>query len=208
MPAAGDGAGQAAYYFLFRREPSWIMQMNDPVTNTAGAAAMQPLNLRGYEELPLADLADFPSLAACHAAWLAAHRSLPGRADPVLPAVIEVQALPPDVMPYTMLLDYLPEERDVRVRLAGNYVGERTSADAGGRRLGNFFNAHDAAIVYASMEQVANLRQPSLARRSYVALDGMQFSYVRLILPLSLDGYTVTGFFKTIEPATLQTGAA
>lgn len=182
--------------------------MNDSVANNAHPANTQPLKLRGYEELPLENLADFPLLAACHAAWLAAHRTLPGGAEVALPAAIAVEALPPDVMPYTMLLDYLPEQRDVRVRLAGNYVGERTSADDGGRRLGNFFNAQDASIVYASMEQVANLRQPSLARRSYVALDGMQFSYVRMILPLSLDGYTVTGFFKTIEPATLQTKPA
>jgi hypothetical protein len=155
------------------------------------------LNVKGYEELALAELPHYPLLAQCHAAWLAAQR------DAKLPAVIEPEALPAGVLPYTMLLDYLPEERDVRVRLAGNYVGERTSADLGGRRLANFFNPHDAAIVFASMEQVAQLRQASLARRSYVSLEGNQLSYVRLILPLSLDGATVTGFFKTIEPATL-----
>jgi hypothetical protein len=155
------------------------------------------LNVKGYEELALAELRHYPMLAQCHAAWLAAQRGTK------LPAVIEPEALPAEVLPYTMLLDYLPEDRDVRVRLAGNYVGERTSADLGGRRLANFFNAHDAAIVFASMEQVANRRQASLARRSYVSLEGNQLSYVRLILPLSVDGHTVTGFFKTIEPASL-----
>ncbi len=156
------------------------------------------LNVKGYEELALTELPHYPMLAQCHAAWQAAHRGA------TLPAVIEPEALPSEVLPYTMLLDYLPEERDVRVRLAGNYVGERTSADLGGRRLANFFNAHDAAIVFASMEQVANRREASLARRSYVSLEGNQLSYVRLILPLSLDGATVTGFFKTIEPASLS----
>lgn len=154
--------------------------------------------VKGYEELLLDALPQFPMLARCHQAWLAAHRGAK------LPAVIEVDTLPAEVLPYTMLLDYLPEQRDVRVRLAGNYVGERTSADLGGRRLGNFFNAHDAAIVFASMEQVAAKRQASLARRSYVLLDGSQLSYVRLILPLSQDGQTVSGFFKTIEPASLN----
>lgn len=153
--------------------------------------------VKGYEELPLTALAQFPMLARCHQAWLAAHRG------DKLPAAIEVDTLPAEVLPYTMLLDYLPAQRDVRVRLAGNYVGERTSAEDGGRRLGNFFNAHDAAIVFASMEQVAGRRQASLARRDYVLLDGSQLSYVRLILPLSLDGHTVTGFFKTIEPDSL-----
>ena len=160
------------------------------------------LQVRGYEELPLTTLAEYPMLAHCHRAWLAGHRG------DRLPAVIDADALPAEVLPYTMLLDYLPAQRDVRVRLAGNYVGERTSADLGGRRLANFFNAHDAAIVFASMEHVAMTRQASLARRSYVSLEGNQLSYVRLILPLSVDGETVTGFFKTIEPATLSSRPA
>ena len=174
------------------------------IVGAARADAGQALALRGYQELPLEQLADFPFLQACHQAWLDAHRLAPGNGGAALPALIEVDNLPGEVMPYTMLLDYLPEQRDVRVRLAGNYVGERTNADMGGRRLGNFFSPEDAAIVFASMEQVAGSRQPSLARRSYVALDGVHFSYVRLILPLSLNGETVTGFFKTIEPATLS----
>lgn len=165
------------------------------------ASPLPPATVAGqvkeYEELPLTALSQFPMLARCHQAWLAAHRGAK------LPAAIEVETLPAEVLPYTMLLDYLPEQRDVRVRLAGNFVGERTSADDGGRRLGNFFNAHDAAIVFASMEQVAGRRQASLARRAYVLLDGSQLGYVRLILPLSLDGQTVTGFFKTIEPESL-----
>jgi hypothetical protein len=172
--------------------------MNKPTDDTAPMqAATASLTVRGYEELPLAELAHYPMLARCHGAWLAAHRG------DRLPAVLEIENLPPAVLPYTMLLDYLPEQRDVRVRLAGNYVGERTSADMGGRHLANFFTPHDAAVVFASMERVAISRQPSLARRSYVSLDKKQLSYVRLILPLSLDGNAVTGFFKTIEPDTL-----
>lgn len=173
-----------------------------PDDRTPANPALEPLQLQGYEELPMADIASYPMLAACHAAWLAARRG--GR----LPAVIDIAALPPEVMPYTMLLDYLPEQHDVRVRIAGNYVGERTSADHGGRRLGNFFSEHDAGIVFASMARIAATGQPSLARRSYVSLEGRQFSYVRLIMPLSLDGVSVTGFFKTIEPATLVTDPA
>lgn len=167
---------------------------NDTPSPHPAATALQ---VKGYEELPLSALPQYPMLARCHAAWLQ------GRQGERLPAVVAVEALPPEVLPYTMLLDYLPAQRDVRVRLAGNYVGERTSEDLGGRRLANFFNAHDAEIVFTSMELVATTRQASLARRSYVSLEGNQLSYVRLILPLSADGSTVTGFFKTIEPATL-----
>lgn len=170
--------------------------MNAPDPSTAPPPA-PTLQIAGYEELPLAELARFPMLTRCYEAWQAAHDTA------LLPAVIDVKMLPAQVLPYVMLLDYLPEKTEVRVRLAGNYVGERTNAELGGRRLINFFNAHDAAIVFSSMRQVAQTRQASLARRSYVALDGAQFSYVRLILPLSVDGVSVTGFFKTIEPATL-----
>lgn len=179
------------------RPPMTSPQTGDSAPDQDAGVMLQPLSVKGYEELPLADIGQYPLLAVCHAAWCAA------RSEGRLPATVEPAVLPGEVMPYTMLLDYVPEKRDVRVRLAGQYVGERTSAENGGRHLTNFFNAHDADIVYASMEQVALTGQASLARRSYVSLEGSQLSYVRLILPLSLDGKTVTGFFKTIEPATL-----
>ncbi|WP_428247099.1 hypothetical protein [Ferrovibrio sp.] len=177
------------------------MNTDHPATKRH-ATAMEPLSLRGYQELPLLALKDYPALTVCHQAWVAAQS---GRG---LPAVIEVETLPPEVMPYTMLLDYLPDEADVRVRIAGLYVGERSNQAGGGRRLRNFFSEDDARIVFASMRRVAETKLPSLARRSYVALNGTQYTYVRLILPLSLDGNTVTGFFKTIEPETLVTQPA
>lgn len=161
------------------------------------AMTIEPLSLRGYQELPLQALKDYPALTVCYQAWVAAQS---GRN---LPAVIEVESLPPEVMPYTMLLDYLPDEADVRVRIAGLYVGERSNEAGGGKRLRNFFSEDDARIVFESMRRVAETRLPSLARRSYVALNGTQYTYVRLILPLSVDGSTVSGFFKTIEPETL-----
>ncbi|MFM8800155.1 MAG: hypothetical protein ACKOEE_06305, partial [Tagaea sp.] len=36
------------------------------------------------------------------------------------------------------------------------------------------------------------------------AIDGRHCRYVRLILPLASDGKTVDGFFKTVEPSTLE----
>lgn len=173
-----------------RKNRGMVMATDNP--------AAQPLQIKGYEELPLERIADYPGLAQCHAAWRAAQ--VGGK----LPATIAVEALPKDVLPYVMLLDYEPERRDVRVRLAGNFVGERTSGEEGGRRLRNFFSAQDAEIVFRSLEHVAALARPSLAKRDYVTLEGRPVRYVRLILPLSLDGKTVTGFFKTIEPATLE----
>ena len=50
----------------------------------------------------------------------------------------------------------------------------------------------------------ANQYKSFVCYRSYVSLDGRSMSYVRLIMPMSVDGVRVSGFFKTIEPDTLQ----
>jgi hypothetical protein len=157
------------------------------------------LSIEGYEEIPLSEITRFPALEACYRAWLDAHE------NGIMPAALDIDAVPESVLPYVMLLDYMPEIRDVEVRIAGNYVGERTSAEFGGRRLRNFFDRRDAEIVFASMEHVAETRTPSIAKRTYVSLEQRYFEYVRIILPVSADGETVTGFFKTIEPDTLLT---
>jgi hypothetical protein len=149
-------------------------------------------------ELPLDDLVRYPVLAACVDAWRAAPRR------GALPAALPVDLVPPAARPYTMLLDYLPATRDARVRLAGNYVGERARFDIVGRTLRGYFAEDDARIVYDGLALAAETRAPTLARRDYVAIDGQRCRYVRLILPLASDGTTVDGFFKTVEPSTLE----
>jgi hypothetical protein len=158
------------------------------------------LKLGSYTEIPLDRIGEFPVLSKCLAAWKA------GRSDAKLPAAIDMTLVPPDALPYTMLLDYLPARRDVRVRIAGNYVGERAHFADADRGLRGFFNETDAGIVYSSLVRIAQLRAPGLAHRDYVSIEGRSYSYTRLIVPLAVDGGTVTGFFKTIEPATLRIG--
>ncbi len=111
--------------------------------------------------------------------------------------------VPAEALPYTMLLDYLPVRGDVRVRIAGNYVGERAHFGESGQGLRGFFSETDATVVYDSLVRIADAREPSLARRDYVSIEGRSYSYTRLILPLAADGGRVSGFFKTIEPTTL-----
>lgn len=158
---------------------------------------MEPLTVRGYEELPLDELDDYPKLKACHEAWLE------GKQGAVAPDTLGFDEVPRAVWPYLMLLDYLPYSEDVTVRLAGTYVGERSSSQDEGRGLRSYFSEEDAATVFESLKHVAETCQPSLARRSYVSIEGREYHYVRIILPLSADGKGVTGFFKTIEPDTL-----
>lgn len=156
------------------------------------------LNLGRYQELALSELANCPILAQCHGTWLAAGKA--GR----LPASLDLSGIPTEALPYTMLLDYLPAAGDVRVRIAGTHVGEHSSFRDSGRGLRGFFNETDAGIVFESLVRIADAKQPSLARRDYVQIDGRRYSYTRLIMPLAADGATVSGFFKTIEPASLH----
>jgi hypothetical protein len=151
-----------------------------------------------HAELPLGDLVRYPVLAACVAAW----RTAPRRG--ALPAALPVDRVPAEARPYTMLLDYLPAARDARVRFAGNYVGERARFDIVGRTLRGYFAEEDARIVFDGLALAAGTRAPTLARRDYVSIDGQRCRYVRLILPLASDGATVDGFFKTVEPSTLE----
>lgn len=156
------------------------------------------LKVRGYDELPFSSIGAYPDLERCYRAWLAA------KGDRLAPSAVDVDDVPKSVLPYVMLLDYLPEENDVEVRIAGNYVGERTTDEHGGRRLRDYFCDADAETVFASMQRVATTGLPSLAARAYVTIEGREYSYVRIILPLSANGRTVTGFFKTIEPSSLD----
>jgi hypothetical protein len=155
------------------------------------------LRLDRYVELPISGIAGYPVLSKCHAAWLA------GCAGGRIAASVDMTLIPDEALPYTMLLDYLPAEKDVRVRIAGNYVGERSSFGDARRGLRGFFNETDAEIVFESLARIASSGTPSLARRDYVSIEGRRYGYTRLILPLAADGRAVTGFFKTIEPATL-----
>ena len=168
-------------------------------TNRIPTGEQAPLRLGRYEEIDIARIGEFPELAGCLAAWQAGRDSASG-----LPASVDIAALAHGVLPYTMLIDRLPGVSDVRVRMAGSYVGERARFGGAERGLRGFFDETDAKIVFESFERIAATRQPSLARRDYVSVEGRKYCYVRLILPVSADGETVTGFFKTIEPGSLQ----
>jgi hypothetical protein len=153
------------------------------------------------EDLSLETIGDYPILATCLEAWEAA------RIGEALPSSMEVADVPEEVLDYTMLLDYLPAEKDASVRMVGTYIGEKAAFQAHGMTVRAFFEERDAEIVTESLRRIAERRAPSLARRSFVPIAGAPMSYVRLILPLSANGDAVTGFFKTIEPSSLAEDA-
>ncbi|SMF62935.1 PAS domain-containing protein [Tistlia consotensis] len=152
-----------------------------------------------HEELPLDRLAGFPLLEACYRVWLDASggAALPKRLDPL--------DLPREALPTVMLLDLegQPAPGRLRVRLAGTEVCTKHGGELKGRATHDFFEAEDAAVVVGSALQVARSREPSLARRAYVSLNGRMWGYTRLIVPLSRGGEVVDSFFKVADPRTL-----
>ena len=166
-------------------------------TDLDTADAEHPAQHSRQEDLSLDAIAAYPLLASCLKAWEAA------RGEDALPASMEVGDVPDAVLDYTMLLDYLPAERDAAVRMVGNYIGENAAFQAYGMTVRAFFEERDADVVTEALRRIAESRAPSLGRRSFVPIAGAPMSYVRLILPLSANGQDVTGFFKTIEPSTL-----
>jgi hypothetical protein len=156
------------------------------------------LDFRTHEELPLDRLPDFPSLAALHACW----QRLGEGAASGFPAKIDPLEIPPALLPYLMLLDI--EDDRLRVRLAGTTVCDKHGGEMRGKTTDDFFQPHDAAQVVAAGLRIAETGRPSLARRSYVSIDGQPWSYVRLMLPLSRGGDRVDGLVKTLDPETLN----
>ena len=88
--------------------------------------------------------------------------------------------------------------------MPGPWSAKSTAARLRGKTTDDFFQPADAAAVLQAARAVASTRRPSLARRSYVSIDGRPWSYVRLMLPLSRGGQDVDGMIKTLDPETLN----
>lgn len=154
-------------------------------------------SVRLHRDIPLTEIGRFPDLADALQSWQqAGGRRAPRAVDPF--------ALPKSLLPYVMLLDLEENPDRLRVRLAGTYVCEKYGAELKGRTTDDFFSATDARYVVDAALNVARLGIPSLAERTYVNLDDGLWSYVRLIAPLSRDGQKIDGFFKVLDPTTLQ----
>lgn len=149
-----------------------------------------------HTELPLAEIAGYPSLKALHAVWQEKSRDgLPARLSPL--------DVPKSVLPFVMLLELERDGPRLRVRLAGTEVCQKHGGELKGKTTDDFFEAKDAQAVVADAVKVAETGRPSLARRSYITLNDRLWSYTRIILPLSSDGKTIDSFFKALAPESL-----
>lgn len=160
-------------------------------------SGMRRLHSARETELPLDQAA--PKLRRVLDTWEAKKATHGG-----LPCQIDITEIPPAVLPYVMLVDLERDTERLVVRLAGTEVCAKHGGELKGKSTHDFFVAEDAKIVFASALRVADSRQPSLAQRNYVNIEGKPWRYTRLILPLSRNGVEVDSFFKTLDPDTLN----
>ena len=150
-----------------------------------------------HEELPLAEMPAYADLQRVHEVW----SELTNKKGH-FPAQLDPTSVPVSLLPYMMLLDV--EADCLRVRLAGTRVCEEHGGEMRGRTTDDFFKPEDGKKVLAAGLRVAETGEPSLARKSYIAINGRRWSYVRMILPLSSDGVKRDRLFKLLDPATLE----
>ena len=150
-----------------------------------------------HDELPLDELSAYADLQRVHDVWCELTEKK-GR----LPAQLDPTTVPVALLPYMMVLEV--EEGCLRVRLAGTRVCEEHGGEMRGRTTDDFFKPEDGKKVLEAGLRVAETGTPSLARKSYIAINGRRWSYVRMILPLSSDGVKRDRLFKLLDPATLE----
>jgi hypothetical protein len=96
-----------------------------------------------------------------------------------------------DSLPRIMLADVLPEPLDFRYRLSGTAISNVHGKELTGKSPRDLTPAAYATLIYDHYCEAVRRREPLL---HLIVLDSEQRSrsYVRLLLPLSEDGTTVT----------------
>ncbi|MEQ9330317.1 PAS domain-containing protein [Thalassobaculum sp.] len=123
------------------------------------------------------------------------------------PQRIDPLNLPPKALPFLMLVD-LEGTTDAVIRLAGTAACDIHGRELKGTSVHDFFGERDARLVLNDLHAVAESERPTLARRSYVSINGKPWSYIRLLLPLRPDGGAVTRILKALEPSRFVAVAA
>ena len=149
-----------------------------------------------HKEMALQELGKFPDMEAAFLAWQALDEDDEAfQLDPL--------SVPAALWPTTMLVELDPGFTDATLRLAGTLVCRLHGGEMKGKSVRTFFEEHEAEKVIASMRTVIETGRPSLARRSYIALDGDHWDYTRLLLPQRGRSGTFQ-IFKVMDPSTLR----
>lgn len=149
-----------------------------------------------HTELSLDEIDSYPTLAAAYRVWRSSiDAGGNGHLDPT--------EVPPKLLPTVMIVELAPDFSNAHVRLAGTYVCQLHNGELRGKSVNAFFKPDDTVLVLDAMRRCIEDGVPSLARRSYVSLEGDKWEYVRLLLPeRSNEG--PKRLFKAMEKCTLK----
>lgn len=154
-------------------------------------------NSARHTELSLDGIQEYPTLAAAYHAWMAnKDAGGDGRLDPT--------EIPRKLLPTVMIVELAPDFSIGHVRLAGTFVCQIYRGELKGKTVDDFFKPDDAALVMGALRHCVESGAPSLAKRSYVSLEGDRWEYVRLLLPESGRESGPKRLFKAMEKSTLK----
>ena len=97
----------------------------------------------------------------------------------------------PRLLPNIILLDVLPPENRLQVRLAGTLVVEMFGADYTGQFLDEIEFGEVRSMVLEAYNAAAAAARPLFSDHRFRKLGGHLFDIERVILPLSTDGEQV-----------------
>lgn len=153
---------------------------------------------KGREPLPLSGLEEYPDLYAAHDAWQAGREqgALPRRVDPV--------NLPPHILKFVLILDLVDEPRDAVIRLAGDSLRDLYGRDPRSLSIRDVLGKQDSDLLLDLVYRVARKASPALHARAQVAINGFNWSYSCLLLPLAPDGTRVSRVVKVVDRESLR----
>ena len=102
----------------------------------------------------------------------------------------------PDLLPYVMLIDVLPEPLDFRFRLLGTEHDQIVGGDYRGRCFSSLPHTAPGNPIWDQYAEVVTRRQPVCGQVSYVGRDAdVSRRFEHALMPLSCDGENVDMIF-------------
>jgi len=122
------------------------------------------------------------------------------RGDRVLPARSDLDPLDiPDLLPNVILLDYLPKDHRLKVRLVGTLVVDMYGSDYTGMYLDEIDFGEVRDKVLDDYMSAVTAARPLFSDHVFRQLGGALFDIERLIVPLSEDGTQVTMLLAILD---------
>jgi len=147
---------------------------------------------------PLMGMEDYPDLWAAHDAWLTSREKMgpPRRIDPL--------KLPPHILKFVLILDLPDARRDAVVRLAGDSLRDLYGRNPRSMSIRAFLGKQDADLLLDLIYRVARTGSPEMHARAQVSINGLNWSYNCLLMPLAPDGARVSRVVKVVDGESLR----